>query len=89
MEIFRQTVESDSLNDISLPESFIGKKVNVIIYPAIDEDAILSCEKRKKAIYDLVGIFSEYAKPGMREQEEAAWEEAVVENYARKKYGLD
>lgn len=44
---------------------------------------------KKRSAKSLMGILSEYADPKLREQEEGAWERAVVEKYSNVRYEHD
>jgi hypothetical protein len=71
-----QTIDSERLAGIfDLPYSFMGKKLDVIILPAWNED--LLPQKQTSAF----GCLREYANPSLIDQEKGAWEKAMVEKY--------
>jgi len=77
MEYIQQTIDSNKLIGLfDLPVSLRSKTVQIIILPMQAETETVSIEKSS------FGALSEYASPSLINQEEGAWERAVVEKYA-------
>ncbi|MCL2223641.1 MAG: hypothetical protein FWB96_01595 [Defluviitaleaceae bacterium] len=70
-----QTIESDKLLSLfALPNSFLGKKVEVIVRPV--HDTVL---KQQDSAF---GCLHKYANPALIPEEDRAWEKAVKDKYA-------
>lgn len=63
---------------IRLPEDFRAKINQKVIVTLMNEFVRPDADVKKKSAR---GVLSQYANPKLREQEEGAWERAVVEKY--------
>jgi hypothetical protein len=78
MDYLRQTVDSDELADVfDLPSTLRGRKVEVIILPAVRE-SVSSLDNGTA-----FGCLHKYANSAFIVREQGAWEQAVVEKYDR------
>lgn len=58
----------------SLPESFLGKDLEVIIVPVIASE---SSSETMKSVLELRGALQQYAKPERMKAEKEAWKSSV------------
>lgn len=74
MEALRQIVDSAALgNVIKLPQSMIGKKLEIIVIPV---------ENTEKATHkSMKGCMKKYANTELVPMEKGAWERAAAERY--------
>lgn len=63
---------------IRLPEEFRAKTNQKVIVTLMNEFVRPDADVKKKSAR---GVLAQYANPKLREQEEGAWERAVVEKY--------
>ena len=77
MDYVRQIVNSNQLDQITLPRNLVNKRVEVIIFPA--REALE--ESPKKTIQDFVGVFAEYQSPELAQMEKEAWGKAAVDKH--------
>jgi len=77
MEVVRQVIDSNLLNNIKLPRHLRNRKVEIIIMP-IDEPA----KKKKKPVNELIGILHQYSNPDLINLEKGAWAKAMEEKHA-------
>ncbi|MCL1934348.1 MAG: hypothetical protein FWF53_11125 [Candidatus Azobacteroides sp.] len=69
MEVYRKTVDSELLLSVmELPESMRQGKVEVVVFPAIQQDVPKHTAKSMK------GFLKKYADPTLVAQEKETWE---------------
>ncbi|MDR1135062.1 MAG: hypothetical protein LBL49_02625 [Clostridiales Family XIII bacterium] len=77
MDYVHQVIDSDRLvGALDLPNTFKGRKVEVIILPVQETNALRSSEKSS------FGCLQKYAHPSLANKERDAWEQAVEEKHA-------
>lgn len=68
MEIIRKVVNGADLVDIiDIPDSFVNKKLEVLVFP-FEEN-----KQKRKNKKDLAGILAEYANKDLIEKEKDIW----------------
>lgn len=68
MEIIRKVVNGADLVDIiEIPDSFVNKKLEVLVFP-FEEN-----KQKRKNKKDLAGILAEYANKDLIEKEKDIW----------------
>lgn len=77
MEVFSKTIDSELLSSVmELPESMLQGKVEIIVFPVIQQEIPEYTAKSMK------GFLKKYANPMLIEKEKDAWETNVKEKYA-------
>jgi len=91
MDFVRQVIDSNALMPIlSLPPSFHGVQVEVIVLPVDTKNDSLSAPHSfsdsavsvKPVTHSAYGRLKAYANPSLIPEEKGAWEKAVAEKYA-------
>ena len=60
---------------IHIPDDYIGRRVEYIVFPLEDEESTIQHKRSLK------GALHKYADPAKREQEENAWIDHVKQSY--------
>ena len=77
--MIREIVKPEDTNlIINIPENYVGKEIEYIIFPLDNET---DDEENFKSISSLKGIFNKYANPSKIELEDKAWKLHVQKKY--------
>ena len=73
------SISKDTKLTIDIPESYIGKEVEFIIFPLNEQQEINTTKQKNKK--SLKGVFSKYANSSKVVLEDSAWKNYIIKKF--------